>query len=311
MSHALFALTTRITFLLAGAQALWRPAARGILPREMADETMQPQLDSSDPRPRARVNERRRKWMRRTGTLLIVCGVVGVLGLVLYFVGTCAYTAREQDRLREELAAANPELAAAEATVSEDDFVSIAALAENAAGTVAAAAADAERRARLLELKAAADVFAERTRGHTGEAIGRILIPSIGVDVIMVEGDAEGRSENYLREGPGHWPETPFPGQGGSFVASGHRTTWGAPFFKLNELSAGDVIELVLPYALIRYEVTEVIVVSPTALEVVRDQGKEQVSLVACHPIYSARQRIIAQGDMTAFVLIKSRNEAP
>ena len=243
--------------------------------------------------------------MRRLGNLMIAASVLGLLGVVGYFVGTCAYTAAQQDQLRQQLAAENPELASAEAAISEEDFIPIEVRAENAADAAAAAAADAERRAQLAALKAAADAFAGQVSGQVGEPLGRIVIPSIGVDVVMVEGDLEGGSESYLKVGPGHWPETSFPGQGGSFVASGHRTTWGAPFFKLNDLNAGDEIELVLPYAVIRYTVTQVIVVAPYETEVVADTGKEQVSLVACHPIYSAKQRIIAQGEMSSFVLIE------
>jgi LPXTG-site transpeptidase (sortase) family protein len=243
--------------------------------------------------------------MRWVGNLMIAASVLGILGVVGYFAGTCAYTAAQQNQLREQLAADNPELAAAEAAITEGDFIPVEIRAENAAESAAAAAAQAEYRAQLAALKTAADAFAAQVGGHTGEAIGRLVIPSIGVDVVMVEGDLEGGSESYLKAGPGHWPETLFPGQGGSFVASGHRTTWGAPFFKINELNAGDEIELVLPYAVIRYTATQVIVVAPDETQAVADQGKEQISLVACHPIYSAKQRIIAQGDMSSFVLIE------
>jgi LPXTG-site transpeptidase (sortase) family protein len=249
---------------------------------------------------------RRRTWMRRTGNLMIAASVLTLLGIVFYFVGTCVYTARQQDQLRDELAAENPDLAAAEATVSEKDFVSVVAWAESVLDAAAAVAAEAKRTAELAGLKAAADAFALETSGEAGRPIGRIVIPSIGVDVVMVEGELEGLSESYLKEGPGHWPETPFPGQGGSFVVSGHRTTWGAPFFKLNELQPGDEIKLVLPYAIVRYEVTQVIVVLPEDIEAVAYRGKEQVSLVACHPLHSAKERIIAQGDMSSFVLLES-----
>jgi len=233
---------------------------------------------------------RRRKLMRRAGNALIAVSVLGLLAIVLYYVGTCAYTARQQGQLRDQLAVENPGLAEAAAGVAEEDFVT---------------AAEAERQAQLEALKAAADAFDAQITGHKRKPIGRIVIPAIGVDVVMVEGDFEGASEAYLKAGPGHWPETPFPGQGGSFVASGHRTTWGAPFFKLNELEPGDEIELVMPYAIIRYTITRVMIVAPEDIQVVADQGEEQVSLVACHPIYSAKERIIAQGDMSSFVLIE------
>ena len=138
--------------------------------------------------------------------------------------------------------------------------------------------------------------------GKSGTPIGRIVIPSIGMDVVMVEGAGTGD----LKEGPGHWPETVFPGQLGNFVVSGHRTTYGAPFRKLDKIKVGDEIQLVLPYAVVRYRVTRVIVVLPTQVDEVAQLGREQVSLAACHPIYSASHRIVVQGDMIDFTLLTS-----
>lgn len=245
---------------------------------------------------------RRRKRIRLAGNILIGVSVLGLLAIIFYFVGTCAYTGQQQGRLRDELAADNPGLAEAAASVSEADFIPVEEWAQEAA---ALTAERLERRRQFETLRSAAEAFRRSVSGQTGRAIGRIVIPSIGVDAVMVEGDVAGVSENYLRVGPGHWPETPLPGQGGSCVVSGHRTTWGAPFFKLNELQPGDLIDMVMPYAVVRYTVTEVFVVAPDDIETVAYQGKEQVSLVACHPVYSAKQRIIAQGDMTSFVLIE------
>ena len=73
---------------------------------------------------------------------------------------------------------------------------------------------------------------------------------------------------------------------------------------KLNKVEVGDEIDLVLPYAVARYTVTRVIIVLPTEVEEVAQRGIEQVSLAACHPIYSARQRIVVQGDLASFKLI-------
>jgi LPXTG-site transpeptidase (sortase) family protein len=240
--------------------------------------------------------------MRRVANAMIIMALLGLLGIVLYFVGTCAYTARQQDSLRNQLAVDNPALATAEQTVSEEDFITLATLVGGAANAAAQSAAEAERLSKLTGLKAAADAYMEQIRGHVGKAIGRIVIPNIGVDVVMVEGNFEDYSDSYLRKGPGRWPETRLPGQGGAVVVSGHRTTYGAPFRKLNELKAGDEIQLVMPYAIVRYTVTEVIIVQPDEVEAVADRGKEQVSLVACHPISYARQRIVVKGDLSSFV---------
>ena len=87
-------------------------------------------------------------------------------------------------------------------------------------------------------------------------------------------------------------------------MISGHRTTYGAPFLKLNSVKVGDEIDVVLPYAVARYVVTRVVIVDPKDMKSVAQLGKEQISLAACHPIFSARQRIVVQGDLVGFKLI-------
>ena len=260
---------------------------------------------------------RRRSWKRWLADLMIVAGVL----LLAYPVGTWGYTWYQQRELRQQLESDNPQMAATGAALSAADFVPMEVEAETAeqasagavettettapqtAAEIAAAAAEAERLAELAAFEAAADDFERSVGGRPGEPIGRIVIPSIGMDVVMVEGTGKGD----LREGPGHWPETPFPGQGGNFVVSGHRTTYGAPFLKLNKVEVGDQINLVLPYAVARYTVTRVIIVYPDEVDEVAQLGKEQVSLAACHPIYSAKQRIVVQGDMIGFKLIEQQ----
>jgi LPXTG-site transpeptidase (sortase) family protein len=227
---------------------------------------------------------------------MIILAGVGVLAIVLYFVGTWLYTSRQQDALRDELAADNPELAATAATVDEGDFITV--------GSIIQGAVEAERQAELAALEAAAEEYLPQVLGRPAKAMGKLVIPKIGVDTIMVQGNFQGYPDGYLRKGPGHWPETPLPGQGGSVVISGHRSTYGAPFRKIDALVPGDVIELTMPYAILRYKVTQVIVVAPDEVQVVAYQGKEMISLVACHPLYSAKQRIIAQADLSSFVLL-------
>jgi len=158
---------------------------------------------------------------------------------------------------------------------------------------------EAERLSELANLREAAQAFERSVKA--GQPIGRIVIPAIGVDVVMVEGT--GKTD--LKQGPGHWPETPFPGEGGNFVVSGHRTTYGAPFRRLNDLKPGDDIFAVLPYSLVHYQVTDVFIVYPDEVETVAQRGQEQISLAACHPLYSAKKRIVVQGDMVGFVLLK------
>jgi sortase A len=133
-----------------------------------------------------------------------------------------------------------------------------------------------------------ADLFAERV--HTGEAIGRITIPSIGLNVVVVEGT----DTASLQKGPGHYPDTPFPGQRGTTAFAGHRTTYLAPFRHLDALDAGDRIEVEMPYATFSYRVQATRVVSPSDVGIVHRVGYDRLVLTACHPLYSAAERIVA-----------------
>ena len=122
-----------------------------------------------------------------------------------------------------------------------------------------------------------------------GEATARIRIPAIGVDKVVVEGVTLAD----LKKGPGHYPETPLPGQEGNAAIAGHRTTYGAPFHRLDELTPGDEIIVTTVQGEFTYEVTETHIVSPTQVDVLEDKGDNRLTLSACHPKYSARERII------------------
>jgi sortase A len=133
-----------------------------------------------------------------------------------------------------------------------------------------------------------ADLFAKRI--HTGEGIGRIQMRSIDVDVVAVQGT----DTASLQKGPGHYPDTPFPGQGGTTAFAGHRTTYLAPFRHLDALDPGDEIQVSMPYANFAYRVQKTKVVDDSAVNIIHKVGYERLVLTACHPLYSAAQRIAA-----------------
>jgi sortase A len=137
-----------------------------------------------------------------------------------------------------------------------------------------------------------ADRFAQRVESGqigTGESIGRITIPEVGLEAVFVEGT----DTSSLQTGPGHYPETPFPGQRGTTAIAGHRTTYLAPFRDIDSLDLGDEIELEMPYATLVYEVEQTEIVEPTQLSVIRRVDHQRLVLSACHPLYSAAQRYI------------------
>lgn len=238
----------------------------------------------------------RRSWKWCLANLMIVAGVL----LLAYPLGTWGYTWFVQHELRQELERSDPGFALAAAALEANVFTPATSPPGTTDPNGVAAAAEVARLAELEAFRAAADAFAASVEGKPGTPIGRVVIPMIGMDVVMVEG-VEGRD---LREGPGHWPETPFPGQGGHFIVSGHRTTYGAPFLRLNKVEPGDLVFLVLPYGVAKYEVSRVIVVQPRDMKDVGVSTTDRVSLAACHPIYSGRQRIVVQGDLVGFKLV-------
>lgn len=122
-----------------------------------------------------------------------------------------------------------------------------------------------------------------------GNGMALIKIPKIGVDAVVVEGV----EVEDLKKGPGHYPDTALPGQLGNMVISGHRTTYGAPFYRLDELNAGDeitVFDAKGPYV---YRVTESKVVLPTEIGVIAPSSDARLTLVTCHPRFSAAKRLV------------------
>jgi len=207
-----------------------------------------------------------RRFLRGTGWAFI-----GMGGFVLYFlvyqlVGTNATTSREQSNLRNEL---------------------------QRQWAVASPPAAKDKQGKLRP-----------TAPHpvpVGKAMGLLEIPKIQLEKALVEG--VGRDE--LRKGPGHVPSTVMPGQPGTFGVSGHRTTYGAPFYRLNELGKGDTIAVVMRDVIYTYTVTRSAVVRPTDVQVLDDvrgsDGKLEptITLTTCHPRYSAKQRLVVFGALS------------
>lgn len=122
-----------------------------------------------------------------------------------------------------------------------------------------------------------------------GDAIGKIELPTLDRSYFMVEGVDVGS----LRKGPGHYPDTPLPGQRGTVAVAGHRTTHLAPFRRIDELDRGDRVIASMPYGRFVYRVERTRIVEPTALWVKRRVRYDRLILTACHPLYSAAQRIV------------------
>lgn len=199
------------------------------------------------------------------GKFLISVGVGVLLFVGWTLKGTDLYTNRQQDRLSQEFAAA-PVIAAPPRN-------------DGSAGPP--------------------KDFSPRA----GDPVFKIDIPAIDVTEIVVEGvDTE-----ELRMGPGHYPQcrqgferplcTEFPavwpGQKGRVVVSGHRTTYGAPFWGVDKLVAGDEIRVETKWGNFVYEVTRKEIVSPNSLEIAVQSDEAELVLTTCNPRFSAEERLI------------------
>ena len=210
-----------------------------------------------------------RRALRILGTLMIVGGL---LSLAWAFVTwrwedpvTSLYTAYEQRGLTSEL---------------EERFDMYARRPEPVSLDPARIAADARRYRRETEM---------------GDGFGRLEVPRLGLDMVLVYGtDTE-----PLKRGPGLDPRTFFPGQGRLVYVAGHRTTYGAPFSDIEEMRAGDLVRVEVPYATFTYTVTGNRIVDASDLSVLRTKNFEQIALQACHPRFFASQRWITYARLT------------
>lgn len=222
---------------------------------------------------------RARALLRLTGELLMTAGVVILLFAVYELYGTGLTTAREQSRLERQLAqtwaAAPPPVPPAQP-------------------------------ARPAQPTPPAQQTPPVQPPGLGAPVAVLTVPELGQAYRHVV--VEGVSREELKKGPGHQPGTALPGEVGNVVLAGHRTTYGAPFGRFDQLAAGD--EIVLTYATGTYTYrisgTEVVDPSDTAvvLPVPRQPGAEPtrrlLTLITCTPKYSAKYRLIITGELVS-----------
>jgi sortase A len=136
----------------------------------------------------------------------------------------------------------------------------------------------------------AADGRHYRAITKRGQAIGRIKVPRLGLNMILVNGT----DHDSLTKGPGRDLRTYMPGQNELVYIAGHRTTYLAPFAHIERLRRGDPATLELPYATFQYRITRHVVVPSDDLAVLKSHHQELLALQACHPRFFASHRYIA-----------------
>ena len=207
----------------------------------------------------------RRRWVEVLGWALIWSGVFifGYVGWQLW--GTDVLNARVQseasDSIDESLDAAREALPPVEEVDGDDG------------GTVA---------------------FLPETAPSEGNQLGLLRVPRVGLEAVMFAGvDSE-----TLKKGPGLMLGTPMPGQPGNSVISGHRTTYGRPFYDFDLLRPGDRIEVETAVGVHVYEVRESFIVEPDDVWVTEDKPGGWLTLTTCNPKFSARERLIISAEL-------------
>ncbi len=129
-----------------------------------------------------------------------------------------------------------------------------------------------------------------------GQPVGSIVIPSIGVNQVVVEGVGT----DDLMLGPGHYVGTSLPGQAGNAAIAGHRTTYGRPFYSLDGVPAGAPIIVTTPQGIFTYTTERTEVVDPSDVAVLNQTSDPELTLTTCNPRYSAATRLVLHAKLTA-----------
>jgi len=211
-----------------------------------------------------------RQTVRITGAILLGAGALGLGWALLVWQWqdpvTALYTTYQQHRL---------------AASYDRTFASY-----QAASLPTGPRVDLHAEQRAIKLEAAR----YRRTLKVGQGLGRIKVPRLGLNMVVVTGT----DESSLEKGPGWYTGTRLPGEGQLVYIAGHRTTYLAPFAHIDALRRGDAVTLELPYATFVYRITGHVIVPSDDVARLKSRGYEQVALQACHPRFFATHRYIA-----------------
>lgn len=251
-----------------------------------------------------------RRLARELGLLIVVGGVIVLLFVGYQLIGTNVTERHDQTRLRNEFNHALAAHAAAATTTLPASTVPTTVPSATPTTPTVPAAATAPTTpgtpttvAPPTTAPVATTTPASPTTDNplvggassgtavaAGRALDHLVIPAINVDKYVVQGV----SESDLMEGPGHYPQTVLPGQVGNAAIAGHRTTYGAPFFKLNNLKSGDRIIITdTSDHRFTYRVKSVEVVAPSDVSVLNPTKTAQLTLTTCNPRFSLTSRLV------------------
>jgi sortase A len=239
-------------------------------PEQPAGQSGKPSSRGAHARRRGEPLGPARRGVREVGLALITIGVIILLFVLYQLFGTSLAEAHSQSELAKQFNAA---VASAKSTASGSDNPTLG----SGNGTA-------------------------QSQGEPsvppGGAIDHMVIPRIGVNKFVVEGV----QVDDLMKGPGHYPQTVLPGQAGNAAIAGHRTTYGAPFFDLNELTVGDPIYITdLAGRTFTYKVSQPPrAVSPDDVSVLDPTPYAELTLTTCNPRFEATSRLVVVARMAS-----------
>jgi sortase A len=213
------------------------------------------------------------------GRVVLVAGILILLFIPYLLWGTGLQTARSQDQLRQEFHADQ----------------------RATGGTSAHSGGSTPVPTSPPKLAPAAPT------PSVGTAVGVIDIPKISLSMVVVQGTGV----DQLQQGPGHYANTPLPGQNGNVAIAGHRTTYLHPFYNLNELTPGDPVVITTTQGEFIYHVTSSQSVSPSDVSVVGASTTPELTLTTCTPRFSASQRLVVHAVLVASLLASDRHATP
>ena len=246
-----------------------------------------------------------RYWVGGTGRVLITVGLLMFAFVAYQLWGTGIQTARAQDRLDRQFERAVQANGAVASNTPPGGDASAASSAGAPVGSLGVPAGSTPAESPASGAPSPGGGLTGLGLGlydapPAGNAVAKLVIPRLDLDWTVVQGVAR----NDLKQGPGHFPESPMPGEFGNMAIAGHRTTWGEPFADLDQLQPGDDLYLTdLGGLRYHYRIVETVIVGPRdypLLVPAIDTTKVSVTLITCHPRYSTRQRLAVRAELVA-----------
>ena len=117
----------------------------------------------------------------------------------------------------------------------------------------------------------------------------RIVIPSIGVDAPVVQGD----SWEDLKRGVGQHPDTAQPGAPGNMVVSAHNDAFDKIFRHLHKLVSGDHVYVYTVDMSYDYEVVDTRIVNPDDLSAIGETDEPTLTMITCYPYLIDTHRVV------------------